>query len=158
MLTLKTVSTESSALSRYYLFTTMKLKLTAYKTNHEIWAFDHEHQNTEYEALCNGTELVLDWYFEVLNYKKPISGDRLEIQLATENELIYPISELNLIQTCDTGSVYVDKFSGKEVWLCPWLQGYFGHVPEHIQVLCEKYVDYTEIDELIDRMIDEGSL
>jgi hypothetical protein len=133
----------------------MKLKLIAYKTDYKIWAFDHEHNNTKNEALCNGTEIVLDWYFELLNNQKPIPGDKLNLQLATENELINPITELNLSNKNEFGSVYVDKFSGKKVWLCPWLQGYFGEVPDKIQILCEKHEEFTEIDDLIDDLIAE---
>ena len=43
----------------------MKLSLTAYKLSDGLWAFDHEHQNTIQELLCNGTEKVIDEYFEI---------------------------------------------------------------------------------------------
>ena len=49
----------------------MNLKITAYKTEYGIWAFDHEHQNTVAEALCNGTELVLDEYFRIGMNRNP---------------------------------------------------------------------------------------
>lgn len=59
----------------------MKLKVIAYKTETGIWAFDHEHQNTVAEALCNGTETVIDWYYEMLNETKPLNPRKVKADL-----------------------------------------------------------------------------
>ena len=56
----------------------MQLSLTAVKQD-SIWVFDHEHQNTIAEPLCNGTELVMDEYFEIDMKRKPVSGDQMEV-------------------------------------------------------------------------------
>ena len=134
----------------------MKLKITAYKTEYDIWAFDHEHQNTIAEALCNGTETVIDWYYELLSGMKPVSGDKIDFYLDTES-FGCEITEIKLIETDQSGSYYMDKLSSMKLWLCPWLQGYFGSVPEKIYVFCEKHEE-PEIDPdfeaLLDKIID----
>lgn len=135
----------------------MELKITAYKTESEIWAFDHKHENTIEEALCNGTEYVIDWYYEMLNETKPIIGDKINFYLNTE-EFEGSITEIKLIETDEFGSVYKDKLSSMELWLCPWLQGYFGEVPDMIYIYCEQYHEPlydSEFEELLDVIIAE---
>lgn len=132
----------------------MKLSITAYKTENQIWAFDHEHMGTVAEALCGGTEDVLDWYFELFNDRKPNPNDKLDIQLSTENIFESTTTRIDLISTNTSGSDYVDHFSGKNLWLCPWLQGYFGVVPETLYVLCSKHQDY-ELDPEFEALLDE---
>lgn len=129
----------------------MNLKILAYKTESGIWAFDHEHQNTVAEALCNGTEHVIDWYFEMLNERQPVTDDKIYFLLDT-NQFEGAITEIQLIETDQYGSVYRDKASGMNLWLCPWLQGYFGKVPEMIYIYCEKYQE-PEVDEEFERLL-----
>lgn len=135
----------------------MNLKIIAYKTESGIWAFDHKHQNTIEEALCNGTETVIDWYYEMLNETKPVTGDKINFYLNTE-EFEGSITEIKLIETDEFGSVYKDKLSSMELWLCPWLQGYFGEVPDMIYIYCEQYHEPlydSEFEELLDVIIAE---
>jgi hypothetical protein len=135
----------------------MKLKIIAYKTESGIWAFDHEHQNTVAEALCNGTETVIDWYYEMLNETKPVTGDKIQFYLDTD-KFDYTTTEINLIKTDEFGSVYKDKMSSMELWLCPWLQGYFGEVPETIYIHCDLHHESLydpEFEELLDIIIAE---
>lgn len=110
----------------------MKLSLVATKED-SIWVFDHEHQNTISEPLCNGTELVLNEYFEMDMKRFPSKGDQLEIIVSTELFDQYD-TELQLQSTNDEGSVYLDTELYEEVWLCPWLQSYFKCVPESLYV------------------------
>jgi hypothetical protein len=110
----------------------MQLNLTAIKKD-SIWVFDHEHQNTVEEPLCNGTELVLNEYFEIDMNRQAKVGDQLQIVLNTEAFDGYD-TELKLQSTDDNGSTYLDTELFEEVWLCPWLQGYFNHVPQSLFV------------------------
>ncbi len=110
----------------------MQLNFTAIKKD-SIWVFDHEHQNTVEEPLCNGTELVLNEYFEIDMSRSAKEGDQLEIIANTEPFDQYD-TELQLQKTDDAGSVYLDTELYEEVWLCPWLQSYFGNVPEKLYV------------------------
>lgn len=133
----------------------MKLKIIAYKTESGIWAFDHKHQNTIAEALCNGTETVIDWYYEMLNEKAPVTDNKIIFCLDTEEFEGYT-TKIELIDTDDYGSIYKDKLSGMRLWLCPWLQGYFNHVPKTIYVYCEKYEEPIvdeEFEDLLNKLI-----
>ena len=110
----------------------MQLNLTAIKKD-SICVFNHEHQNTVEEPLCNGTELVLNEYFEIDMSRSAKEGDKLRISVNTDPFEQYD-TELQLQKTDDVGSVYLDTELYEEVWLCPWLQSYFGNVPEKLYV------------------------
>lgn len=111
----------------------MNLVVLPYKTEHGIWAFDHDHNSTVEEGLLNGTEVVIDRYFETLTGEPPEVGSQMKFTLDTE-----PFPEattaLDIVSTSETGTFYVDRLTEMSVWLCPWLQGFFGHVPETIYV------------------------
>lgn len=110
----------------------MKIEFTAVKENN-IWVFDHAHNNTVKEPLCNGTELVLNEYFEIDMDRSAKSNDKLNIVASTEPFDEYD-TELQLKETNTEGSVYLDTTLYEDVWLCPWLQSYFGSVPEKLYV------------------------
>lgn len=109
------------------------LSIIAYKTESGIWAFDHDHLNTIGEPLCNGTELVMDEYFEIDMRRKPIPGDQMHIIVDTEDfegsDTVLAFQSTNAEET-----VYLDMVLFEEVWLCPWLQSYFGHKPSELYV------------------------
>lgn len=125
----------------------MNLTISPYKTDKGTWAFDHEHRNTVAEGLINGTELVLDTYYQILNKKDSRVGDWLKVTVSTDDYLIPDdnsnpaITRLFLLSSDEHGSVYEDDCSGKLVWLCPWLQDYFGEVPKLMYVtvgICDR--------------------
>ena len=110
----------------------MKIEFTAVKQNN-IWVFDHIHHNTIKEPLCNGTEMVLNEYFEIDMNRPAVSHDKLNIIASTELFDKYD-AELQLQETNEEGSVYLDTTLYEKVWLCPWLQSYFGFVPPVLYV------------------------
>lgn len=109
----------------------MRLDIVAYRLQNGYWAFDHPHNETIGELLLNGTEIAIDEYFARLNGRDPQPKDEIGIHLNTE-----PIGDadtvLDFISTDDHGTVYFDQATRRRVWLCPWLQGYFGEKPEKI--------------------------
>ena len=121
------------------------------KRTSTCWVFDHEHQNTIDEPLCNGTENVIDHYYELFKGDKPEVGDRLCFFISTEK---FPdsTSKLELLDSSDYGSNFVDNFSKMKVWLCPWLQGYFGFVPSRIYFKCELPFEGVS-DEFVDDLM-----
>ena len=110
----------------------MKIEFTAVKQNN-IWVFDHIHHNTIKEPLCNGTEMVLNEYFEIDMNRPAVFQDKLNIIASTELFDKYD-AELQLQETNEEGSVYLDTTLYEKVWLCPWLQSYFGFVPPVLYV------------------------
>lgn len=110
----------------------MKIEFIAVKQNN-IWVFDHTHHNTIKEPLCNGTEMVLNEYFEIDMNRPALSQDKLNIIASTELFDKYD-AELQLQETDEEGSEYLDTTLYEKVWLCPWLQSYFGFVPPVLYV------------------------
>jgi len=111
----------------------MKLSILAQKRADSLWHFDHEHHNTKEELLCNGTELVLDHFFTLRSGREAFPGDILRIDLNTEYVEICD-TVLKFQFTDEYGTVYIDNLTQMKVWLCPWLQGYFGYKPDRIWI------------------------
>jgi hypothetical protein len=114
----------------------MDLDIVAYKLPDGLWAFDHSHGNTVEELLCNGTEKVIDTHYYFLTGNNAVEGDQMRIYLTTEEpEDIDDIDTVLTFQDTDEeGTTYLDETMCTNVWLCPWLQGYFGEVPETIYI------------------------
>lgn len=110
----------------------MNLSIIAHK-NYNCWVFDHKHQNTVNEPLCNGTELVLDEYFRIGMNRDPKPNDKMEVFVSTE-DFEGSDTVLSFQSTNDSGTIYLDMVLFEEVWLCPWLQSYFGYKPSELYV------------------------
>lgn len=109
----------------------MELDIIAYRLINGLWAFDHPHNDTVGELLLNGTEKAIDKYFKQVNGRDAQPNDRIGIHLSTlpcEN----PDTVLDQVSTDSGGTVYFDQATQMLVWLCPWLQGYFGEKPQRI--------------------------
>ena len=111
----------------------MNIYFIAQRTESGIWVFDHEHMNTVAEPLCNGTELVLDEYFRIGMNRNPKRNDQMHVLVSTE-DFEESDTVLTFQSTNDDGTVYLDMVLFEEVWLCPWLQSYFGYKPSELYV------------------------
>ena len=107
------------------------LKIVAYKLSDGLWAFDHPHNNTVQELLLNGTEEAIDEHFYFESGRYPIEKDQMELILNTEEPADYDTLLVKEVSD-EEGTTYTDTTLCIPVWLCPWLQGYFGEVPEEI--------------------------
>ena len=110
-----------------------ELTVVAIKRPDNLYHFNHPHQNTVEEILCNGTEEAIDEHCYFATAKNPIEGDEVEISLYLEEPEDYDTLLLKEMSDED-GTTYTDTTLCVPVWLCPWLQGYFGFVPEEIYV------------------------
>ena len=111
----------------------MELTIVAYKLEDGLWAFDHPHNNTVQELLLNGTEEAIDEHFYFKNLRHAVEKDQMEIILNTEEPADYDTLLVKEVGD-EEGTTYTDTTLCIPVWLCPWLQGYFGEVPEEIFV------------------------
>ena len=111
----------------------MELTIVAYKLEDGLWAFDHPHNDTVQELLMNGTEEAIDEYFYFKNLRHAVEKDQMEIILNTEEPDDYDTLLVKEVGD-EEGTTYTDTTLYAPVWLCPWLQGYFGEVPEEIFV------------------------
>ena len=83
----------------------MKLFLTTYKLSDGLWAFDHDHQNTVEELLCNGTEKVIDEYFK-MDMNRPAKVLKTQGQRGTDN---YGREHYSVIMSPDYASKKISK-------------------------------------------------
>ena len=111
----------------------MELTIVAYKLEDGLWAFDHPHNNTVQELLLNGTEEAIDEHFYFKNLRHAVEKDQMEIILNTEEPTDYDTLLVKEVGD-EEGTTYTDTTLCTPVWLCNWLQGYFGEVPEEIFV------------------------
>jgi hypothetical protein len=111
----------------------MELTIVAYKLEDGLWAFDHPHNDTVQELLMNGTEEAIDEHFYFKNLRHAVEKDQMEIILNTEEPADYDTLLVKEVGD-EEGTTYTDTTLCVPVWLCNWLQGYFGEVPEEIFV------------------------
>ena len=109
----------------------MKLTVIAVKRIDGLYHFNHSHQNTVEEILCNGTEEAIDEHCYFITHKYPAVGDEVKISLFLEEPDDYDTLLVKEVSD-EEGTTYTDTTLCAPVWLCPWLQGYFGEVPEEI--------------------------
>ena len=111
----------------------MELTIVAYKLEDGLWAFDHPHNDTVQELLLNGTEEAIDEHFYFATGRHAVEKDQMEIILNTEEPTDYDTLLVKEVSD-EEGTTYTDTTLCVPVWLCNWLQGYFGEVPEEIFV------------------------
>ena len=111
----------------------MELTIVAYKLENGMWAFVHPHNNTVQELLLNGTEEAIDEHFYFKNLRHAVEKDQMEIILNTEEPDDYDTLLVKEVGD-EEGTTYTDTTLCVPVWLCNWLQGYFGVVPEELYV------------------------
>ena len=109
----------------------MELTIVAYKLENGMWAFDHPHNDTVQELLLNGTEEAIDEHFYFKNLRHAVEKDQMEIILNTEEPADYDTLLVKEVGD-EEGTTYTDTTLCVPVWLCNWLQGYFGEAPEEI--------------------------
>jgi hypothetical protein len=111
----------------------MELTIIAYKLTDGMWAFDHPHNDTVQELLMNGTEESIDEHFYFGTGRHAVENDQMEIILNTEEPADYDTLLVKEVSDAD-GTTYMDTTLCIPVWLCPWLEGYFGYRPDEIYI------------------------
>lgn len=111
----------------------MNLTVLAYKLPDGLWAFDHPHNDTKEEWLMNGTEEAIDEYFYRKTGSHAVTNSECEIYLSTE---AFDGSDTTIIKEVedDEGTTYMDEVINYPVWLCKWLNSFFGEAPEQLYI------------------------
>jgi len=111
----------------------MDLTITAYKLPDGLWAFDHDHNDTKEEWLMNGTEEAIDEHIYRKTGVHAVTGNECEIYLNTEYFHNHDTILVKEIED-DEGTTYMDETINYPVWLCKWLNSYFGNSPEKLYI------------------------
>ena len=104
------------------------------KDKSEVWVFSLPQFLTFNESLCNGTELVLDYYYEKLSGKVSKKGDKMTL-VVTDTKPEQFTCKSFWVQSdplWPESNEYCDSETGMLVWLCPYLQVLFKGVPENL--------------------------
>jgi hypothetical protein len=135
----------------------MELTVLAVKREDGLYHFNHPHNDTVEELLCNGTEDVIDTHYYFLTAREPKPGDEIQIYLTTEEPDDWD-TKLTFMEADKEGSTYMDEVLCSHLWLCPWLQGYFGEIPDNLYVQVDvvnkglkNFVKATGMKKLLDR-------
>ena len=110
-----------------------ELTVVSIKREDNLYHFNHPHNDTVEELLMNGTEVAIDEHCFFKTGKYPIEGDEVEISLFLGEPDDYDTLLVKEVSD-DDGTTYTDTTLCSPVWLCPWLEGYFGYVPEEIYI------------------------
>ena len=104
-----------------------------------VWTFSLPQFLTFKESMCNGTEKVMDYWFEQKIKYQPVIGSKMTVTVSkvepstSDTKLIFLYEDPLWIES----SIYLDKGSGMDVWLCPYLQVLFKEVPESLWIQCD---------------------
>ena len=110
-----------------------ELTVVSIKREDNLYHFNHPHNDTVEELLMNGTEVAIDEHCFFKTGKYPIEGDEVEISLFLREPDDYDTLLVKEVSD-DDGTTYTDTTLCSPVRLCPWLEGYFGYVPEEIYI------------------------
>ena len=110
-----------------------ELTVVSIKREDNLYHFNHPHNDTIEEILCNGTEVAIDEHCFFKTGKYPIEGDEVEISLFLGEPDDYDTLLVKEVSDED-GTTYTDTTLCIPVWLCNWLQGFFGEVPDEIYI------------------------
>lgn len=116
-----------------------KSKWTLHCKKHEfdVWTFSLPQFLTYEESLCNGTELVMDKWFEELTGEEPKVGSKMSVTVSSkplENyTTLIEFKEVD-VHWMDS-SLYRDTKLNMSIWLCPYLQVLFKERPKKMWVV-----------------------
>ena len=106
-----------------------------------VWVFSIPQFLTFKESMCNGTELVMDhWYEKVMGYT-PVIGSKMKVTVTKVKPESFTTKIIWMYEDPNwSGSnYYYDNGSGMDVWLCPYVQVLFKGVPESLWVTFDPY-------------------
>jgi hypothetical protein len=99
-----------------------------------VWVFSLPQFLTFNESMCNGTEKVMDYWFEQKTGYLPVNGSTMSLTVTKKNPMGSPFDTKLTWMYEDPSwpgsNYYMDTMSGMDVWLCPYVQVLFKGVPE----------------------------
>jgi hypothetical protein len=116
------------------------LKMTKDKSG--VWVFSLPQFMTFNESMCNGTEKVMDYWFEKKIGYTPVIGSKMTVTVSKvkpdsfDTKIIWMYEDPMSPQS----NYYYDNGSGMDVWLCPYVQVLFKGVPEGLWITFDSMV------------------
>lgn len=97
-----------------------------------VWVFSLPQFLTFNESLCNGTELVMDYWYKQLSGKEPVEGSKLKVVVSKVVQPNYTtkVNWLYEDPLWTESNYYYDTKTKMDLWLCPYVQVLFKEVPE----------------------------
>lgn len=110
--------------------------LNTTKDSSGVWVFSLPQFLTFNESLCNGTEEVLDHWFEKLKGYTPVIGSKMKMVVTKvkPTEFTTKITWMYEDPLWMGSNFYYDTGSGMDVWLCPYVQVLFKDIPESMWI------------------------
>ena len=101
-----------------------------------VWVFSLPQFMTFNESMCNGTELVMDHWFEQVSGYQPVIGSTMNVTVTKKDPMGTPFDTKMMWMYEDPGwpgsNIYMDTGTGMDVWLCPYVQVLFKEVPQSL--------------------------
>lgn len=104
-----------------------------------VWVFSLPQFFTFNESMCNGTEKVMDYWFEKLIGYTPVIGSKMKVTVSKVKPESFDTKIIWLYEDpmWPQSNYYYDNGSGMDVWLCPYVQVLFKGVPESLWITFE---------------------
>lgn len=113
-----------------------KWTLNCKRHEFDVWTFSLPQFLTYEESLCNGTEVVMDAWFEKLTGQKAKANSKMAMTVSSEPLEDYTtLIDFKRDDVDWAGStIYRDTMLDLPIWLCPYLQVLFKGKPERMWV------------------------
>jgi hypothetical protein len=105
-----------------------------------VWVFSLPQFFTFNESMCNGTEKVMDYWYEKKFGEKPNTGSKMKVTVSKVMPSTFDTKIVWLYEDplWTESNIYLDKESMMDVWLCPYVQVLFKEVPQNIWITFKK--------------------
>jgi hypothetical protein len=117
---------------------TWTLKMSKDKSG--VWVFSLPQFFTFNESMCNGTEKVMDYWFEKKFGSVPVTGSKMNVTVSKVKPSTFDTKIIWMYEDplWQKSNFYYDNGSGMDVWLCPYVQVLFKGVPESMWITFEQ--------------------
>ena len=117
-------------------------ELDCYRDESGYWFFDLEDYGVHAEAFINGTQKALDWHYAYVSQLIPDkhSKMKLTVSIRKQNPTDVPLFLKGEDPLYKGAHNYFDPVSGKNIWLCPFVQILFGYAPELLYIHFQPYL------------------
>ena len=108
-------------------------EINATKTAMQDWVFDIP-PFIKNEALCGGTEFIIDTYFIHINGKPADVDDTINMVISVNKPKEYDACCTDF-ESCDGfGHTYTEVNTQMGGWFCPMFEVMFGNIPKQVYI------------------------
>jgi hypothetical protein len=118
----------------FFVPTKTQWNIDATKTDMGDWVFDIK-PFVKDEAICGGSEFILDAYYIHTQGQPPNVGDTINLSLSVDKPAHYhAVCKDFKKDAAGFGHTYIEQNTQMEGWFCPMFDVMFGFIPNQLYI------------------------